>query len=105
LFPPAKNRFNKATGHICGLFASHGPVRGIIPCDQRYQISNHAGLPKSTRAFSSEVDTGSHEENASKQESGAPFRSYRNGALAKPAHRRAGQGRDAAYCFDGAGEQ
>ncbi|WP_246799642.1 prepilin-type N-terminal cleavage/methylation domain-containing protein [Bradyrhizobium sp. CCBAU 51753] len=32
-----------------------------------------------TRAFSSEVDTGSREENASRQESGAPFRSYRNG--------------------------
>jgi O-antigen/teichoic acid export membrane protein len=32
-----------------------------------------------TRAFSSEVDTGSREENASKQESRAPFRFYRNG--------------------------
>src|SRR5580700_3740822 len=31
------------------------------------------------RAFSSEVDTGSREENASKQESRAPFRFYRNG--------------------------
>jgi uncharacterized membrane protein YcfT len=30
-------------------------------------------------AFSSEVDTGSRRENASKQESGAPFRLYRNG--------------------------
>jgi MFS family permease len=30
------------------------------------------------RVFSSEVDTGSREENASKQESGAPFRFYRN---------------------------
>ncbi|MVT72354.1 hypothetical protein GPL20_04410 [Bradyrhizobium cajani] len=57
------------------------------------------------RAFSSEVDTGSHKENASKQESDAPFRSHRNGALAKPAHRHAGQGRDAGYCFDGAREQ
>ena len=32
-----------------------------------------------TRAFSSEVDTGSREENASKQESRAPFRFHRNG--------------------------
>jgi RimJ/RimL family protein N-acetyltransferase len=32
-----------------------------------------------TRAFSSEVDSGSREENASKQESGAPFRFNRNG--------------------------
>jgi hypothetical protein len=31
------------------------------------------------RAFSSEVDTGSREENASKQESRAPFRFHRNG--------------------------
>jgi hypothetical protein len=33
----------------------------------------------STRAFSSEVDTGSREENASKQESRDPFRFNRNG--------------------------
>src|ERR1039458_9944616 len=32
-----------------------------------------------TRAFSSEVDTGSREENASKQRPRAPFRFYRNG--------------------------
>lgn len=31
------------------------------------------------KAFSSEVEAGSREENASKQESGAPFRSHRNG--------------------------
>ncbi|QOZ27538.1 hypothetical protein XH93_30945 [Bradyrhizobium sp. CCBAU 51753] len=31
------------------------------------------------RAFSSEVDTGSREENASEQESRAPFRFHRNG--------------------------
>src|ERR1700692_3194840 len=31
------------------------------------------------RAFSSEVETGSRKENASNQESRAPFRSYRNG--------------------------
>jgi hypothetical protein len=32
-----------------------------------------------TKAFSSEVDPGSRQENASNQESGAPFRSHRNG--------------------------
>jgi hypothetical protein len=31
------------------------------------------------KAFSSEVDPGSRQENASNQESGAPFRSHRNG--------------------------
>jgi hypothetical protein len=31
------------------------------------------------RAFSSEVDTGSRKENASKQQAGAPFRFHRNG--------------------------
>ncbi|TFV44047.1 hypothetical protein E4K65_29420 [Bradyrhizobium niftali] len=31
------------------------------------------------RAFSSEVETGSRQENASKQESGAAFRYHRNG--------------------------
>ncbi|QOZ22346.1 hypothetical protein XH93_00775 [Bradyrhizobium sp. CCBAU 51753] len=35
-----------------------------------------------TRALSSEVGAGSREENASKQESRAPFRFRRNGALA-----------------------
>ena len=32
-----------------------------------------------TKAFSSEAHPGSRQENASKQESGAPFRSHRNG--------------------------
>ncbi|UWU78293.1 hypothetical protein N2603_07500 [Bradyrhizobium huanghuaihaiense] len=73
--------------------------------DWRYQIGNRANLQQSVRAFSSEVDTGSHKENASKQESNAPFRSHRNGALAKPARRRAGQGRNGRYCFDEACEQ
>src|ERR1700733_12911432 len=36
-------------------------------------------MTRSSRAFSSEVDTGSREENASKQESRAPFQFYRNG--------------------------
>ncbi|PJG51362.1 hypothetical protein CVM73_31385 [Bradyrhizobium forestalis] len=93
-----------ATGHICGDSASHGPVRDAMLHDWRYQIGNH-DLPKSIRAFSSEVDTGSHEENASKCESNAPFRFHRNGALAKPAHGRAGQGSDGGYCFDAPREQ
>lgn len=71
----------------------------------RYQIGNPASLPESVRAFSSEVDTGWHKENATKQESNVPFRFHRNGALAKPACRPAGQGRDAGYCFDEACEQ
>ncbi|MET4043100.1 alpha/beta fold hydrolase [Bradyrhizobium sp. RT6a] len=37
------------------------------------------------KAFSSEVEAGSREENASKQESGAPFRSHRNGNGSGPA--------------------
>ncbi|MYV86465.1 hypothetical protein GTH44_32005 [Bradyrhizobium japonicum] len=35
-------------------------------------------------AFSSEADTGSHQENASKQEFKAPFRFHRNGNGSKP---------------------
>src|SRR5665647_3734313 len=38
-----------------------------------------AGRPPSSRASSSEVDTGSRQENASNQEAGAPFRFNRNG--------------------------
>jgi hypothetical protein len=45
---------------------------------------------RQARAFSSEVDTGSREENASKQESRAPFRFHRNGkgssAMKSPNH-------------------
>ncbi|MEH2612235.1 DUF1127 domain-containing protein [Bradyrhizobium sp. AZCC 1693] len=37
-----------------------------------------------TRAFSSEVGTGSRQENASNQKSGAPFRFNRNGEGSKP---------------------
>jgi hypothetical protein len=80
-------------------------VRQVILDGWRYQIGNRANLPESVRAFSSEVDAGSHEENASKQESNAPFRFHRNGALAKPARRHAEQGRNAGYCFDRAREQ
>jgi hypothetical protein len=39
---------------------------------------------RSTKAFSSEAETGSRQENASNQESRAPFRFNRNGALALP---------------------
>src|SRR5438094_10419126 len=42
------------------------------------QETRHCDLPQS-RAFSSEVDTGSREENASKQKDRAPFRFHRNG--------------------------
>src|SRR5438552_9431807 len=42
--------------------------------------SNSRAKPLSrSRAFSSEVDTGSREENASKQKDRAPFRFHRNG--------------------------
>ena len=44
---------------------------------------------RGARAFSSEVDTGSRQENASNQESRAPFRFGRNGK---------GPGRAALYC-------
>jgi hypothetical protein len=37
------------------------------------------GLVRRARAFSSEVETGSRQENASNQESRAPFRFDRNG--------------------------
>src|SRR5882672_700842 len=43
-------------------------------------VDEHAISPK---AFSSEVETGSRQENASNQESRAPFRLYRNEALAR----------------------
>jgi len=39
----------------------------------------HAGRYSKAIAFSSEVETGSRQENASKQESRAPFRFNRNG--------------------------
>ncbi|PAY10432.1 hypothetical protein CK489_07860 [Bradyrhizobium sp. UFLA03-84] len=44
----------------------------------RWRIST-ARSRRPPRAFSSEVDTGSREENASQQESRAPFRFHRNG--------------------------
>jgi hypothetical protein len=43
-----------------------------------------SGADRAARAFSSEVDTGSREENASKQEARAPFRFHRNGKGSRP---------------------
>ena len=52
-------------------------------CDQtsspRERHRAHAGMTLSTRVFSSEMEAGSRQENASNQESRAPFRFYRNG--------------------------
>jgi hypothetical protein len=49
----------------------------------RVHLSGNADAKTATRhapgAFSSEVVTGSRQENASNQESGAPFRFHRNG--------------------------
>src|SRR6185295_15415162 len=44
------------------------------------------------RAFSSEVDTGSRQENASNQESRAPFRFHRNGKGSRSGEIEAGAG-------------
>ncbi|MEY9149391.1 transposase [Bradyrhizobium elkanii] len=52
-------------------------LRGMCQLPQKLRLSNL--MPSRFRAFSSEVDTGSREENASKQESRAPFRFHRNG--------------------------
>src|SRR3954467_2666473 len=45
--PSKKIDSTEVTGHICGLFASHGPVRPAILNDWRYQIGNHADWPES----------------------------------------------------------
>src|ERR1700678_1075863 len=42
-------------------------------------VSGRKAAPPRTRAFSSEVDTGSREENASNKELEPPFRFHRNG--------------------------
>src|SRR5450631_1324137 len=47
-------------------------------CQATY-LSPRPDPQRGSRAFSSEVETGSRQENASNQESGAPFRFYRNG--------------------------
>src|SRR5882757_4071698 len=49
--------------------SNNGPMRQFTEGDRMI----------TTRAFSSEVETGSRKENTSKQESGAPFRFHRNG--------------------------
>src|SRR6266550_3187737 len=54
------------------------PGRGVIFMDVLHGTWGSLGESK---AFSSEVETGSRQENASNQESRAPFRFYRNGAL------------------------
>src|SRR5437899_1067921 len=45
--PGKKISSTNARGHICRLFASHGPVREVNPGDWRYQIGNRANLQKS----------------------------------------------------------
>jgi hypothetical protein len=57
------------------------PVLEIISRDPAPDIVASAGKLAllGLRAFSSEVETGSRQENASKQESRAPFRFNRNG--------------------------
>ncbi|MFT2568544.1 hypothetical protein ACMWP8_29230, partial [Escherichia coli] len=50
--------------------------------DRRQQSGEDVDHGKPSRAFSSEVVTGSRDENASKYESRAPFRPCRNGARA-----------------------
>jgi antitoxin (DNA-binding transcriptional repressor) of toxin-antitoxin stability system len=51
----------------------------VKPVRKSQALSKVSGTAKAAKAFSSEVDTGSREENASKQQSRAPFRFYRNG--------------------------
>ncbi|WP_234683800.1 hypothetical protein [Bradyrhizobium monzae] len=70
--PSKKNRFNENQRPYLRAFRKPRPREGGHAGDWRYQIGNHANLPENVRAFSSEVDAGSHEENASKQESNAP---------------------------------
>src|SRR5882672_10562493 len=67
-------------------------IRAISPRRCRASSPRLSRRRRAARAFSSEVDTGSREENASKQESGAPFRFNRNGKvssslLKKPSQR------------------
>src|SRR5258706_10927399 len=63
--------------------------------ERRRCFSIATAFHSSFRAFSSEVETGSRQENASNQESRAPFRFYRNGkgrpARTRPTLRRAEQ--------------
>ena len=74
-------------GSFQTLDASIQPKREIIIVAKDLAPGRHIvelvalddGGKPDARAFSSEEDTGSREENASKQESRAPFRFYRNG--------------------------
>jgi hypothetical protein len=65
--------------------SGHPPCRQETRSNKPQPVCHVVPLPgcpdsaTEARAFSSEVDTGSREENASKQESRAPFRLYRNG--------------------------
>ena len=54
-------------------------IARVKPVRKSQALSKVSGTAKAAKAFSSEVDTGSREENASKQQSRAPFRFYRNG--------------------------
>src|SRR5882724_2494068 len=54
----------------------------------RHSASSWCWRSRGTRAFSSEVDTGSREENASKQRNRAPFRFHRNGKGSRRRRRR-----------------
>ena len=55
----------------------------IVWLEHLWKQCNAVTAQHSIRAFSSEVDTGSREENASTQESRAPFRFHRNGKGSK----------------------
>nr|QDP27203.1 alpha/beta fold hydrolase [Bradyrhizobium cosmicum] len=62
--------------------SSKGIDWSTLPPLERFQARDGTWLGfrhYAAKAFSSEVEAGSREENASKQESGAPFRSHRNG--------------------------
>ncbi|THD52328.1 MAG: hypothetical protein E8A46_13500 [Bradyrhizobium sp.] len=60
---------------------SSSSIRPTIATAARSRCSA-SGSTRNTKTFSSEVETGSRQENASNQESGAPFRFNRNGGLA-----------------------
>jgi 2-dehydro-3-deoxygalactonokinase len=66
---------------ICGMAgARQGWVEApYLNTPTRLDALHEGAVHVDTRAFSSEVDTGSREENASKQKGGAPFRFNRNG--------------------------
>jgi hypothetical protein len=68
-------------------FHGRRSAAGFLEFYFRRNIDHRMGTICSSGAFSSEVDTGLREENASKQKPRAPFRFHRNGkALALSAH-------------------